>query len=1086
MGEAEISPARGDRGPMAADERVSLRPAGTLTVLVADLDGELIESVVRAHGGTPHAQLDATDGAMAVFGSVVNAVAAAMEVQVRVSAAGLRPRIAVHTGAARLGTDGRYAGAAIKRAGRLRDVAYRGQIVLSSKTASAVSDALPEGGRLTDLGPHRLRDLAPPERVFEIRHRDVPGEPRPLRSLDSVPNNLPVQLTSFVGRRDELAAVGLLLAEDRFVTLTGSGGCGKTRLALQSAAEHADRWPDGVWWVELGPVTDQGLVADVVASATGVLVEPLAGALRTLTLQLRDRRVLVCLDNCEHLVDATAAVADALLRSCPEVSVLATSREPLGVPGEILWRVPSLPENQAVSLFVERAARVRPWFTLDGTNEAAVRTICRRLDGIPLAIELAAAWLSTLTPTQIAAELDNRFSLLARGRRGVIERQQTLSASIDWSHDLLGDIDRVVFRRLGVFSGGFTLDAARAVVADAHALDSLGRLVDKSLVLVDESDGGTRYRLLETIRQYASDRLHDAGERDAARDRHLDHYLALAEASFDELVRADQDAWLARLETEHDNLRAALDWGLSLDDPERGRRLAAALLWLWYLHGYAHEGTEYMQRAIALAEHDRSPVQARLLSGAAAVAIASGQFAVRAHQALQALELATANGDEVIRGRCLLLLGLAQSYVDFDAAQELCRQAQRCAEAAGDPFGADVGLVLEATILANRDRHSAAGPLLRDGFQRCWRRGNRGFATLALNFLDDAAVLTGDVALAERLATEALQIAKPLGDHYTVGVATSHLALAKGAGGDIEAGLSLMAPLVRSVEGAEHGVYIPRMALVLGKLHLWSAHFDDAVEWFERDVRYTGPMAESLIVARALPGLGAALRHLGRMDEAADHLDRATSIARKLGVPHVLGEALEQSALLIAPTNPERAEDLHHEALAVRVDHGLRTAYVDSLDALAALAARAERFTEAARLSAASHVARGAMGYPRPIDLEGHDAVVASLHHSLGKDRFAAAWAEGVTLSLDQAVAYVCRARGHRDRPSTGWASLTPTELDVVRLVLEGLSNPAIGTRLLMSRGTVKTHLSHVYTKVGVSNRTELASLATTRAPFAH
>jgi DNA-binding NarL/FixJ family response regulator len=524
---------------------------------------------------------------------------------------------------------------------------------------------------------------------------------------------------------------------------------------------------------------------------------------------------------------------------------------------------------------------------------------------------------------------------------------------------------------------------------------------------------------------------------------------------------------------------------LALDDPERGRRLAAALLWLWYLDGYAREGTEYMQRAIALDEQDRSPVQARLLSGAAAVAIASGQFAVRAHQALQALEIATANGDDVVRGRCLLLLGLAQSYLDFDTAQEVCREAQRCAEAAGDPFGADVGLVLEATILANRDQHDAASPLLHEGFQRCSDRGNRGFAALALNFLDDAALLTGDVALAERLATEALQIAMPRGDHYTVGVATSHLALAKGAGGDIDAGLQLMAPIVRSV-GSDHGVYVPRMALVLGKLHLWSAHFDDAVEWFERDVRYTGPMAESLIVARSLPGLGAALRQLGRMDEAADNLDRATTIARKLGVPHVLAEALEQSALLMAPTNPERAEDLHHEALAVRVDHGLCTFYVDSLDGLAMLAARAERFTEAVRLAAASDVARASMGYPRrPIDREGHAAMVASLRHSLGNDRFTAAWAEGGTLSLDEAVAYVCRARGVRDRPSTGWASLTPTELEVVRLVLEGLSNPAIGTRLLMSRGTVKTHLSHVYTKVGVSNRTELATLASTRAPFA-
>ncbi len=1097
---------------MSPDDRPSSLPAGTLTFLLTDMEGstqlwdaapavagevmarqyELIGGVVAVHGGVRPEEQGEGDSVVAVFVSATDAVAAALEVQRALVAENwprdLQPRVRIglHTGEARLRDDRHYTGEAVHRCARLRDIAHGGQTVLSSVTAAIVADSLPDGAELNDLGVHRLRDLSRPERVFELRHPDLAHTFPRLRSLDALAHNLPVQLTSFVGRADELAEVEELLARERLVTLTGSGGCGKTRLAVQAAAEQADRWPDGVWWVELGPVTDPPLVAEVVASATGAMVEPVGGALRALGLQLRDRRLLVCLDNCEHLVDACAEVAEAVLRSCPQVAVLATSREPLGVPGEAVWRVPSLVEDEALALFVERASRVRPWFTLDATNEAAIRTMCRRLDGIPLAVELAAAWLRTLTPAQIAAGLDDRFALLVRGPRGAMPRQQTLEASIDWSHDLLDEIDRVVFRRLAVFSGGFTLDAARTVcvggaVAEADVLDALGRLVDKSLVLAEERDGQARYRLLETIRQYASDRLTDAGEVAAARDRHLDHYLAFAEATEAQLVRADQDAWLARQEAEHDNLRAALDWGLSTPEPERGRRLAVALTWLWYLHAHATEGIDFMQRAIDRAPDDRSALQSRLLSGAAAVAIASGQFMLIADYAQRAVAIATADGDDRQRGRSLFVLAFVQSYLDLDAAREMCLEARRCAEAVDDPFVADGTMVLEGTILTNRDQHEAAGPFLQEGLERCLRRRDRSFAALALNSQDDAALRTGDVRLADQLATRAVEIAEPLGDYYAVGLARGHLASVKAVAGDIDAGRRLMQAVVRSIEGADYSVYVPRMAPVLGRLCLWDGDFEGAVAWFERDVRYADAMADSLIVARSLPGLAAALRHLGRLDEARDKVDRAVVLARKLDVPHVVADALEESARLLGADDPARAEDLHHEALGVRVDYGLRTFYVDSLDALAALAAGAKSCAEAVRVLAASDAARAAMGYPRrPIDEPDHDATVATLRAALGEESFAELWAEGAALPLDDAVAYVRRARGARGRPTTGWASLTPTELDVVRLVVEGLTNPQIGSRLLMSRGTVKTHLSHVYAKVGVANRTELATLAIT------
>ncbi|MGH2475685.1 MAG: ATP-binding protein, partial [Candidatus Limnocylindrales bacterium] len=387
-----------------------------------------------------------------MFGSAADAVGAALDLQRAFAPggdgeSGLRGRIGIHTGEARPADGGSYARPPLQRGARLRDVAHPGQTLLTAVTASIVGDALPSGGWLRDLGSHRLRDLSSPERVFELRHPDLPDDFPPLPSLDVLANNLPPQLSSFVGRSQELAAVERLLGTERMVTLTGSGGCGKTRLAVQAAARLADRWPDGVWWVDLGPVTDPALVAELAAAATRVMVEPVGGPVRALTLHLRNSRLLVCLDNCEHLLDASAELADALLRSCPEVSVLATTREPLGVAGETVWRVPSMVEDEAIALFADRGGHVSPAFAIDDDNESAIRTVCRRLDGIPLAVELAAAWLRSLSPAEIAAGLDDRFRLLAGGARGVTARQQTLAASVEWSHHLLDEPDRAVLHQ---------------------------------------------------------------------------------------------------------------------------------------------------------------------------------------------------------------------------------------------------------------------------------------------------------------------------------------------------------------------------------------------------------------------------------------------------------------------------------------------------------------------------------------------------------------------------------------------------------------------------------------------------------------
>jgi DNA-binding CsgD family transcriptional regulator/tetratricopeptide (TPR) repeat protein len=745
-------------------------------------------------------------------------------------------------------------------------------------------------------------------------------------------------------------------------------------------------------------------------------------------------------------------------------------------------------EDEAVSLFVERASHVRPWFTLDETNEDAVRRLCRRLDGIPLAIELAAAWLRTLTPAQIAAGLDDRFALLVRGPRGAVARQQTLAASIGWSHELLDEVEQVMFRRLAVFSSGFSLDAARAVCAappigEADVLAALGRLVDKSLVVMEERDDEARYRLLETIRQYAADRLEAAGETARTRDRHLDHFVALTEIAEPGLVDADQDTWLARLEADHDNLRAALDWGLSLPDPTRGRRLASVLIWLWYLHGHTNEGIEFLQRAIERAPDERSPLQALLLTGVAAVSVASGQFDLLVDYAQRAVELATAIGDHCSRGRSLLLLGVVLSFLDFDGADDLLSQGAQAAAAAGDAFGADRVLLMQGVLLSCRDRHDEALPILQEAFERCLGRGDRGFAATALDYQAVAAVMRGDMSLADQLAARALEIAQPRGDFYDVGLATGQLALVKTFTGDLEAGRCLMEPIVEAVEGTTHTVYVPRMAQAMGRLSLLAGDFEAAKSWYERDVSESGPMADGLLSLKCLPGLAATLRHLGRTDDASAAAGRALAGARRLGAPHLMADALdEQAHIAVLAGDPDTADGLYHQALTIRVDHGIRTFMIDSLDALAGLAARANAGVEAVRLLAAADAARTAIGYTRAAIAEpDHQATLARMRDALDDDAFAAAWSAGAALSLDDAVALVRRSRGARGRPSRGWASLSPTELDVARCVVEGLNNPEIGDRLFMSRGTVKTHLSHIYVKLDIANRTELATVAARR-----
>jgi predicted ATPase len=590
-------------------------------------------------------------------------------------------------------------------------VAYGGQIVVSDLVAALVQDLLAPGVTLRDLGVHRLKDLGRPIRIRQVCADGLPDEFPPLRSLDNpaVRHNLPIEPTSFVGRTEELASLrSLVLGEARLVTIVGPGGIGKSRLALHVAAEAVDGTGDGVWLAELAPLNDAEMVARSVAGVLGVREQAGLPMLDALVEAVGDRRLFIVVDNAEHVLDSTAKLADRLLRSCPRVRLVATSREPLGVAGEHLFRVPPLAVPPAdmrladelssvdsVQLFVQRASQQRPDFVLDDINAPDVRLLCERLDGIPLAIELAAGRLRSLSISEINSRLDQRLRLLTGGSRSAAPRHQTLRALIDWSYEMLNETEQRILDRLSIFACGWMLDAAEAVasgcdVEDWRVLDHLATLVDKSLVQANEVDGSTRYRLLETVRQYAYERLASRPDPEAQMTAraHRDHYLALVEMAAPYLQSAEQVNWLDRIETEFDNIRAALAFSIADPlGPEPGLRLGALLRRFCAVRGYGAEVHEALDAMLERPDANQPTlIRARALIASRALMATFANPSTPWFRIDEALEIATSLGADAVTAEALDELSWREfSQGNLDKALSQNDEASRLGRAAGVP-----------------------------------------------------------------------------------------------------------------------------------------------------------------------------------------------------------------------------------------------------------------------------------------------------------------------------------------------------------------------------------------------------------------
>ena len=865
-------------------------PAGTVTMLFTDIEGSsdavrilgadkweavlehhtsIIRDALASHGG--YEVRSEGDSFFVVFTSPAAALTAAAVMQRDLSAAvwphktSVRVRMGVHTGEARpssaaSGID--YVGFEVSRASRIAAAAHGGQVLVSDTTESLVRDVVSSGLTLRDLGEHRFKDLVRPQRIYQLLIDGLPERFPPLRSLESTPNNIPTQTTTFIGRQRELASALERLQTTRLLTLTGPGGSGKTRLALHLAADLLDRYPDGVWLVELAPVTDPAGVGPTVAAAAHIGDRAGRPTVDTISESLRSRHALLVLDNCEHLIAACADLADALLRSCPLLTIVATSREGLNVPGEALMPVPSLrmPTGdklppldelrgyEAISLFVDRCSAFQPTFTLTEENAAGVVRICRRLDGVPLALELAAARVRVLSVAQVAKRLDDRFRLLTGGGRTVVARQQTLRALIDWSYDLLTDTERLLLRRLSIFVRGWTLEAVEAIcsgdgIEPEAILELLAHLVDKSLVMMTDSGGTARYSMLETIREYAREKLVDSGEATALRQRHFEHFFHYA---------SDVPLWARSIAgvrpnygLEYENLRAALEW-IEADPNSADQYLlfVASMIAAAIFRGRSGELRDILTAALARSDPDaQTHARAAGLLAAAVLADMQGDNQVAVPLAEESARLSRALG--LKRQLAMALVFTARGAPDGDASRRAISESRALFEELGDRWG--TGMLLWYTA--------------------------------------DASFRRGEYDAARTAFTEVLTLFRQLGDAAGLGgslVALGRLACVDGeyarARALVEEGLA-----IRRRPEFDNPRWVARALITLGEIDRCEGDPVRGSRWFEQALTTGRELGDDMIVGWSLHNLGHVALYSGDLGHAAAKFRESLLIRRRLG-----------------------------------------------------------------------------------------------------------------------------------------------------------------------------------------------------------
>jgi len=997
-------------------------PTGTLAFLFTDIAGstqlwdtqhaamkqaharqaDIIAAGVTAHNGHVVRDRGEGDSTFSVFAAPADAVAAACDIQRALLAeewptdAPLRVRASLHVGPAEL-REGDYNSTAVNRCARLRSLAAGGQTLVSQAVTLMTEGMLPQGVTLRSLGTHRLKDLERPEEIFQLCHAELPDDFPPLRSLNSLPTNLPQQLNRFIGREAEIRQLTALLhphdqksasSPTHLLTLIGTGGAGKTRLSLQIGAELLEEYADGVWLVELAALSEPALLPQTVAATMEIRGDRNRPVMETLLEHLKSRNLLLLLDNCEHLLDACARFAETLLRACPQVKILATSREALNIAGERVHRVASLSlpdvrqpftadcvtQYEAPLLFMERATQVKESFVLTDEMAPTLALLCHRLDGIPLAIELAAVRMRSLSIPDIYNRLDQRFRLLTGGGRTALPRQQTLRALIDWSYDLLSGSERLLLARLSVFSGGWTLTRAEVVCADDRieeweVLDLLSGLVDKSLVLAEESQGAIRYRMLETISQYGAEKLRESGEETMLRERHRDCYLALAEEARANLNGPEQANLLETLEAEHNNLRQAMVFCLQEPGgPPTGLRIAGALSQFWSIRGHSAEARRRFDALLAHPEaQERTQARALALNGAGILAYNQGDYAAARTLIEESLSIRKELQDTVGVSRSLSNLGLiAREQGEYARAHALYEESMVGLRATGDKLGIAICLFNQGRNAHDRSDYALARSIHQEGLAIWKELGDKSGTALALNGLGIVVFDEGDYAFARSLYEETLEIQRELKDGLGISNCLNNLGTIASAEGDYA--------LARSQ--------------------------------FE----------ESLAIKRELgdrQGSAIACNNLG--DVACgehDYLlarslyEQSLAIRREIGDRKGIAGSLNSLANLARlEADPALSRSLYLESLAIQQEIGDKPGLIGFLEGIASLQLDFGSAAQATRLWAAAERLREEFRTPPIWRLQKEIAQdLARAQEILGEEAFWAARIEGAALSMEQAL----------------------------------------------------------------------------------
>jgi predicted ATPase/class 3 adenylate cyclase len=1073
-------------------------PTGTLTFLFTDIEGSttVLQEVgegyaalladhhrlLRSAIGVSRGREVGTQGDsfFVVFESARDAISAAIAAQRALVAHNwpggtpLGVRMGVHTGEPDVSGDG-YVGLDVHRGARICAVASGGQILVSRTTRDLIQHDLPAGTTLRDLGRHRLKDLDHAEHLYQVVAPGLPSEFPPVRSLDTL-NNLPRGLTTFIGREREVAEIKRLLGTTRLLTLVGIGGAGKTRLAVQVAGDVMRDYGHGVWFVKLGSVTDPVMVPQAVGGTLGLREDAGRPILEALTAHLGSRHMMLILDNCEHLVGAVADLVEQLLAAAPKLQIMCTSREALGIIGETAWRVPSmsLPDPrrlppldevraaEAIRLFRDRAQAVAPGFEITDANAAAVTKICARLDGIPLAIELAASRVKVLAVEQIADRLDDRFQLLSGGSRTALPRHRTLRAIMDWSYDLLTPQEAAVLRGLAVFSDGCTLEAAEAVCANTnasrpHVLDVLSRLVDKSLVIVNDDGREARYRLLEIVSQYALDRLVEANEASGVRARHAAWVLEMLDRAEPQLHGPEQALWMDRLALEYDNARSAMEWAIDRDDGETALRIACRLWWFWIVRGSTSEGCDWLMRAAA-AYPARTALRAEAFARAGLHAFFSGNVSAAERLAQEGLELARELNAESVVALALGALSLVAGVAgDHGRATALAREGREIFRRRGEDWSeASISTVLGLSLYSEGDAVGARS-VIEESLSKFRHLGDVWGMAFAQRLLGLFARTAGDYEAAAALQQQSLELNQALGYRWGVGASLLTMALVPLRQGDYAKAAELLEEALAHLREIGDNTGIAETLYYLGLTSYYRVDEHRARTLLEES------LAEFRKVG-ARDGMAQALTSLGRVALQQDDVDKADALGQES--LSVLGETGSRwprayalrllAGVALRRRDLDRAESLaaesleiyraikdgwainwalqlcgeialmrgahHHartrfaESLAGRKQHGDKLGMAESLEGFAAVIAHTAPSLDAVCLLGAAEALRDAIAAPLPpVDEAWYGDAVRTLRMRLPAPEVESAWARGRAMPPAEAVAL---ALGQEDRVS--------------------------------------------------------------------